>query len=553
MAGGKQNARQKMINMMYLVLTALLALNVAKEVLNAFVVINMGLLKQKESIDAKNTAMLNQFNNQLLWDTANQRLKYLSQQAVYIQKIADEFSKEVEQMKVDLVVKVDDVDANKALEVIKDPMQVKRMDDYDGPTRFFGTDEAPGTTGKANELKTKISGFRENCLQVVDQVLNSRSDKSKNELAKKDIMLKLDLLLTNDPANNKEYPTWEMQYFYRLPLVAALTELTKWENFVKGAELDMLTFLWEDLNAQIYKFDQIKVAVIPKSNFVTSGSNFEADVFLAAYSSSGSNPPTIVYGTGVDSNSLNVTGGVTLSPENIKNGVAKISIPVSGQGERTFAGTLQLSDPSGNIKKLPFSTKYNVAPPTATVSPTNMNVFYYGLPNPVSISVPGVASNNILVSGEGCTITGTNGKYVATPNQQNGNAYINVSARMEDGTTKSMGRYDFRIKRVPNPEIKWGRKEEGEPMPKSETNQALIPFIPNFEFPVYPVITKYDLQVIDKSGIIISKTDISGNQIPQNYQSQLKSLNRGVRVNFNNIKVTVPGGSRTVNASWVIM
>jgi len=553
MAGGKLNARQKMINMMYLVLTALLALNVAKEVLNAFVVINMGLLQQKESIQAKNTAMLNQFNNQLLWDTANQRLKYLSEQAIYIQQISDEFSKEVEQMKVDLVVKVDDIDANKALEVIKDPMQVKHMDDYDGPTRFFGTNEAPGTTGKAHDLKNKISTYRDNCLKVVDQVLASRKDPSKNDEVKKDIMLKLDLLLTNDPTNNKEYPTWEMQYFYRLPLVAALTELTKWENFVKGAELDMLTFLWEDLNAQIYKFDQIKVAVIPRSNFVTSGSNFEADVFLAAYSSSGSNPPTIVYGTGVDSNSLSVTGGVTLSPENIKNGVAKISIPVSGQGERTFAGTLQLSDPSGNVKKLPFSTKYNVAPPTATVSPTSMNVFYYGLPNPVSISVPGVASNNIIVSGQGCTVTGSNGNYIANPNQQNGKAYINVSARMVDGTTKSMGRYEFRIKRVPTPEVKWGRKLAGEPMPKSETSQALIPFMNDFDFPLYPVITKYDLLVVDKSGIIISKNDISGNQIPVNYQNQLKSLNKGTIVNFNNIKITVPGGTRTTHVSWVII
>ncbi len=553
MAGGKLNARQKMINMMYLVLTALLALNVAKEVLNAFVVINMGLLQQKQSIDSKNTAMLNQFNNQLVWDTANQRLKYLSEQALYIQKISDEFSKEVEQMKVDLVVKVDDVDNTKALEVIKDPMQVQHMDDYDGPTRFFGTDDAPGTNGKAHELKNKISTYRENCLKVVDMVLETRGDKSKNKEVKNDITLKLDLLLTNDPKDNKEYPTWEMQYFYRLPLVAALTELTKWENFVKGAELDMLTFLWEDLNAQIYKFDQVKVAVIPKSNFVTSGSNFEADVFLAAYSSNGSNPPTIVYGTGVDSNTLNVTGGVTLSPDNIKNGVAKISVPVNGQGERTFAGTLQLSDPSGNIKKLPFSTKYNVAPPTATVSPTSMNVFYYGLPNPVSISVPGIASNNISVSGQGCTVTGSNGNYIATPTQQNGKAYINVSARMQDGTTKSMGRYEFRVKRVPNPEVKWGRRLEGDPMPKNETSQALIPYMDDFDFNLYPVITKYDLQVIDKSGIIFSKNDNQGNQIPIAYQNQLKALNKGVRVNFNNIKITVPGGTRTVNASWVIM
>src|SRR5687768_18008389 len=126
MAGGKMNARQKMINMMYLVLTALLALNVAKEVLNAFVVINLGLLQQKESLEGKNSAMINQFHNQLKMDSSNQRLEYLYEQALYVQKISDEFTKEVEQMKIDLVVKVDKVKADKALDIIKNPMLVER-------------------------------------------------------------------------------------------------------------------------------------------------------------------------------------------------------------------------------------------------------------------------------------------------------------------------------------------------------------------------------------------------------------------------------------------
>jgi gliding motility-associated protein GldM len=551
MAGGKMNARQKMINMMYLVLTALLALNVAKEVLNAFVVINLGLLQQKESLEGKNTAMINQFHNQLQLDSSDQRLRYLNQQALYIQQISDEFTKEVEQMKIDLVVKVDKVESNKALDIIKNPMMVERKDDYDGPTRFFGTHDAPGTDGKANELKKKIASYRENCLHIVDKVLESREDKSANPEAKRLITQKLDLLLTHDPKDNKEYPTWEMQYFYRLPLVAALTELTKWENFVKGAELDMLNFLWEDLNAQIYKFDKIKVAVIPKSNFVTSGSNFEADVFLAAYSSSGSNPPTIVYGSAVDSNSLKVTGGITLSPDQVKNGVGKISIPVSGQGERTFAGTLQLKSPGGKVQTLPFSTKYNVAPPSATVSPDKMNVFYYGLSNPVSISVPGVASNNIMVSATGCTVTGSNGHYEAKPTQQNGNAYISVSARMEDGTVRPMGKYEFRIKRVPTPEVFWGKTPEGSRVPKTEVGLALIPNIPNFEFNVYAVITQYDIFIKEANGSTFSKTAILGNLIPANIQTRLKAANRGTEVYFNNIKMTVPGGTRTTNAFWM--
>ena len=551
MAGGKLNARQKMINMMYLVLTAILALNVAKEVLDAFVVINMGLLQQKESLEGKNTAMLNQFNTQLLVDSSNQRLQFLNKQALFIKKISDELNTDIEKMKVDLVVQVDGVDVSKAVDVVNNPIKVDKKDNYDGPTRYFGTDDPPGTKGKAHELKQKISTYREQCMQVVDQVLAGNKNPNSKEL-RTGIEKKLDLLLTKDPASPSEFPTWEMQYFYHLPLAAALTELTKWENFVKGAELDMLNFLWEEIARNVYKFDAIRVAVIPKSNFVTSGANFEADVFLAAYSSGGNNLPTIVYGSSVDTSNMHVPGGTTLEKDHYVNGVGKVSFPVSGAGEKTFAGTLQIKDPSGNLKTLPFSTTYNVAPPSATVSPDMMNVFYYGLSNPVSVSVPGVASNNISVSGTNCTLTGSNGHYQALPTQQSGKAYVNVSARMQDGTSRPMGRYEFRIKTVPTPQVRWGQNKTGFRVPAQEGTQPLIPYMENFDFNIFPVVTSFDFSVSRGDGDSFGEKGVRGSQIPAKYHPYLKTLKRGSKVYFDNIKMTVPGGTRTTSCTWEI-
>jgi gliding motility-associated protein GldM len=551
MAGGKLNARQKMINMMYLVLTALLALNVAKEVLNAFVIINMGLLQQKESIEHKNEAILTEFSNQRIIDSANTRLQFLDSQAIYINRISGELISDIEKMKVEMVVKVDKVNETKALDLVKNPMKVDRKDDYDGPTRFFGTNNPPGATGRAHDLKIKINEFRKSCITVVDKVLEDPMYNTSRVQIKAEISSELNILLTNDPKDNKEYPTWEMQYFYHLPLSAALTELTKWQNFVEGAESDMLNFLWKEISRNAYKFDKIKVAVIPKSNFVTSGSNFEADVFLAAYSTNGGNLPTITYGSTVDTGTMKVPGGIVLTKDKFVDGVGKVSFSVSGSGEKTFAGTLQMTDPSGNIKTLPFSTVYNVAPPSATVSPDNMNVFYYGIPNPVSISVPGVASNNILVTTTGCTLSGSNGHYSATPTQQNGMAYINVSARMQDGSVQSMGRYEFRIKRVPTPELKWGRTDEGNRVPKSDVGLALIPFMADFQFPIYPIVTGYEISFKSTDGSIYSK-HFDGNQIAPSIQSTLRQLPRGSRVNFYNVKISVPGGSRNVSTSWEI-
>lgn len=543
------NARQKMINMMYLVLTAILALNVASEVLNAFVVINMGLLQQNESLEHKNQTVLTEFSNQRTIDPGNERIKFLNEQALYIKGISDELTKDIQNMKVQMVMKVDKVDESKALDLVVHPMKVDRKDDYDGPTHFFGTSDPPGTTGKAHDLKIKLSDFHSKCLVVVDKVIEKYPNKNEIRL---DLVNKLNIIAPVDPKDNKEFPTWEMEYFYHLPLAAALTELTKWQNFVKGAEGDMLNFLWADISRHVFKFDEVKVAVIPKSNFVTSGSNFEADVFLAAFSTNGSNLPTIVYGSSVDTTTMNVNGGVTLEKDKFVNGVGKVSFPVTGMGEKTFAGTLQMKDPSGNIKTLPFSTTYNVAPPSATVSPDKMNVFYYGLQNPVSISVPGVAPTSIIATGTGCTLTGSNGKYNATPTQQNGKAYINVSARMQDGTTKSMGRYEFRIKTVPTPKVKWGRIEVGSKVSANEATQPLIPYMENFEFDISITIKSFDLFVKQNNGSTIIKNNLPGNQIPQNLHTQMRALQKGTKVMFDNVKMAVPGGTRTTSVVWEI-
>lgn len=549
MAGGKLNARQKMINMMYLVLTALLALNVSKEILNAFVVINMGLLQQKESLNDKNNAVLNDFVNQKKIDSTNKRLAFLNEKAIYVKGISDELSNYIEKMKIDLVVKVDDVDETKAKDVINNPVKVDRKDDYDGPTRYFGTDEAPGTAGTAHDLKLKINDFRDKCLKLVDLVLDTNSRKVE---LKKEVSKKLAILLTEDPKDNKDYPTWEMQYFYHLPLSAALTELTKWQNFVKGAEGDMLNFLWAEISANAFKFDKVRVAVIPKSSFVTSGSNFEADVFLAAYSTNGSNIPTIVYGSGVDSATNNVVGGITLPKEQFNNGVGKVSFPVTGSGEKTFAGTLQLKDPSGNLKTFPFSTKYNVAPPSASIAPTQLDVVYFGVNNPFSIAVPGVAPNNIIVTTSGATLSGGNGEYVINPSASNGKIKVNVSARMEDGTTKSMGTKEFRVKKVPNPEILWCGKPSGSTIKRSEALiNPLIPDMSGFLFPVYANIISVKGSFNGSNGL--QPFDFDKNVPNEKVKTMIKNIVSSSKIYFDDIKVSVPGGTRTMYASYTIV
>jgi len=547
MAGGNLSPRQKMINMMYLVLTALLALNISKEVLNAFVVINMGLNQQRANLEQKNEATINQFQSQVITNPKNEKIKKFKEQADEIAKESKILADYIEEMKIALVTTVDGVDETEAKNRVEHPALVSKKDDYDKPTHFFGTGDPPGTKGKANELKTKLAAFKSKLLTYVES-----NDKEGLDRINKN----LGILNTEDPkggegGHGETHSTWEMQYFYHLPLSAALTELTKWQNIVRGAESEMLTYLWDRISANAFKFDRVEAKIVPKSTFVISGSNFEAEVFLGAISTSVK--PVIIYGTAVDSASREVAGAQTLPETQIVDGKGLLQIPASGSGERTIGGVVKYMNPStGQETSYPFSTVYNVSPPSATVSPTKMNVFYRGLDNPVSISVPGVAPNNIVVGGSGGSISGGNGQYIVKPGAGN-EMNITVSAKMPDGKSTSMGSFKFRVKDVPMPVIVWGgQKNGGKVTAGSGAASPLIPQMEDFDFEVYSQIKSFSI-AFSLNGSYFQKPNINGNQIPSDISGKIKGLPRGTKVYFDDIKVLLPGGkTRTTSAVYSI-
>ncbi|MBE2246179.1 MAG: gliding motility protein GldM [Candidatus Competibacteraceae bacterium] len=545
MASGKQTPRQKMINMMYLVLTALLALNVSKEILDAFVVVNIGLLQQKQNIEQKNGSWYAEFHNQdeIVNKGKNPRVKDLNERAKKVRTYADDISAFIYSMKRDLVKQVDGAPTDdEADNRIANPGLVSKKDDYDKPTHYFGAEPDRIDKGKARELKNKLNDYKSALLSLVDE-------KHKAIMEERLALLNTPDPTPDDPAYKKDgKKTWEMKYFYHLPLSAALVELTKWENIVKGAESEMLTHFWDQISATAFKFDAVEAKVIPKSNFVISGSNFEAEVFLAAYSTSFK--PTIIYGTAVDSLTMNVAGATQLDSTLIVNGKGLVSIPASGQGERTFAGVIKMIDPKTQKEtSYPYSTMYNVSPPSATVSPTKMNVFYRGLDNPISVSVPGVAPNNIVVSGTG--ISGSNGNYIVRPGAGN-EMTITVSAKMPDGKTASMGSFKFRVKRVPTPTVIWANQANGGKVAANAgAASPLIPRMDDFDFDVYSTIRSFDV-AFNLNGSYYSKS-CQGNTIPGEVSDKIRRLPKGTKVYFDNIKMSIPGNeTRTANAVFTI-
>jgi len=430
---------------------------------------------------------------------------------------------------------VECVDETEAKHLAENPFEVNKKDDYDMPTNFFGTGEHPGDQGKAGQLKKDLAAFKKDLWAI-----------TKND---SNILKSLDIIDLNAPDPKSEaavkhhLTTWEMKYFYHLPLSAALLEISKWENIVRSAEAEILKYIWDKISADAVKFDAVRAQIVPKSTFVVSGSNFEADVFLAAYNTS--MKPEIITGGSVDTVTGNVPGGSVLDTSKIVDGVGRVQIPASGAGERTFAGVINLIEKAtGKKVPYPFQTKYTVSPPMASVAATKMNVFYKGLDNPVTVSVPGYPPSQLVVSSSGpISISGSNGNYIVK-GTNTGPAKIIVSVKTEDGRTISMGAQDFRVKQIPTPVLKWGGKRSGELVPGGlAAASPLIPEMENFDFEVYSRITSFEMSYTGQGGLL-QKREVAGNQIPGDLQGKIRAMRRGDKVFFSEVVIQLPSGER---------
>lgn len=531
MAGGSDSPRQKMINMMYLVLTALLALNVSKEILQAFIVVNEGMILQKSNIERNNGRIYSDFEQQkALYKDNFERIKPYYEKAQLLNKMSTELVDHIENMKYELISEAEGIPLEEVKSKKLGARDLENLDNYDIPTTYFGTNDPANPIagkGRAAELKKKIAEYRDKLLSK--EFLLDMKDTSKVKFN----------LETSDPKDFKTNQTvgWEMFYFYHLPMPAALTELTKWQNNVRGAEGIMLSYLYDKIAASSYKFDAIKAAIIPKSNVVFSGNAFEADIFLAAYNTS-EKPNIFVNGAQVTE---------------FQDGRGLYKVQASGEGEKTVTGVIKIKDPiTGAEREEPFETKYQVAKPMMSVTADQMNVFYRGLDNPVTISVPGVAPSQISANCSGCkSFSGSNGKYMVKPGEGN-EANISVSVKLSDGKVQSMGAAKFRIKRIPDPTIKFGSKKSGDVIPLVEAqNGALIPMMENFDFNVYATIKSCVLSY-ELNGSIVDRP-ITGGKIPSTVASELARIPKGKKIYFDKIAINMPDNTvRTQSAIFTL-
>ncbi|MFM8492130.1 MAG: gliding motility protein GldM [Bacteroidota bacterium] len=513
MASGKLSPRQKMINMMYLVLTAMLALNVSAEILKAFAMINKSLEDTNLTIDQKNAALYTAFEEKMKDEPGKTKAAY--DKAMTVKRESKELLDFVKKVKEKLI----DEGGNKNGKLDEPDFKieggVRRILD-DGNIDISSTllVNPDGKSKLGLEMKDKFSDFRKKLIALIPQV-----DRDK-------VKIHLDDPIDPSPSKGSGVKkNWLQSNFGEMPLSGVVTLFTKYESDIRNTESEIVTYLLGSIDAASFKFDQVEAKVIAKSSYVLTGQDFEADVMLVAYDSR-------------QNLDIRLDGGAVIP---VENGLGKYKARATSEGEKKLNGYILVKNPgTGEETKYPFTTSYTVARPAAVVSPDKMNVFYIGVDNPVSISAPGVKPADLTPSITKGTLTGSGGKYVVRV-MEPGKVNVDVRSKGEAGKGASMlGSSEFRVKYVPDPIATVGSLPAGSvASTKFKAQGGMIALLKDFDFDLRFEIRSFRLIYLAprKDAQVVS---VSGPVFTQAAQNIIRNAKPGDRFIFDEVKAVGP-------------
>lgn len=435
MSGGKETPRQKMIGMMYLVLTALLAMNISKDVLLAFVTLEGNLHQTNENFSAKNEVLYAKFEK-MMGENPTKTGPW-KEKAFKVKEEAQKLCDYVDGLKSELY-RMAQPELTKEMADTFHLENGTANDNYDVPTNFLIV-EASNPTGKGVELKQKIREYRDLVLSMVPE-----KEKAGFKIG----------LVTDDIFDHHAEKTvpWEVFNFDHTTMAACMALMESIKNEVKNAESDVVTTLLREIDAGDFKFDMVTAKVVAPTSYIVLGEEYKADIFVAAYSTT-SNPEILV--GPVDTATKTIKGTPEVVP--VANGLGTYVKRPASEGLQTWSGIVNVKAPDGSVKSYPFESSYMVAKPSFAVSPTKMNVFYMGVSNPVDISVAGAAPSNVVatLSGSGRIDNKGQGHYEVSVT---GGSECTINVAIKDPKTnsvKSMGGQKFRVRKIPDPVAKF--------------------------------------------------------------------------------------------------
>jgi hypothetical protein len=474
MSGAKETPRQKMIGMMYLVYTALLAMNVSKDILDAFDTVNNG-------VQTTNITLAQQINQKYLafeeqYGLDQEKVGPYWEQAQALREEANDLINYVEALKWDLVKKIECDKAKTPAQAVEIALErgllkntdtlrngrkiydintskVKSRDNYNRPTAYMmGDPEGPNSGGKAYELSEKIRRFRGEVVKamgpehiheiglITDSIYGTKDYVMQQTGYSEGQLKKLPLPGEYYGAKVSYYPgitdpvqdSWEYRNFHHTVLVADVTLLNKIISEAQTAELNAVSQLMTNIHAQDFTFDEVGARVFAESGYLLSGQTYKAQAMVTAWKNSQLTAR------------VKLDGGAEKEYTSNAQGVIPLEWNV-GVGSHKYTGVIDMLDPTTNqMEEYPFEGAFTVAPPAVSVSATKMNVVYRGIDNPIAVGGGVGGEINATASSGNLTRTG-NGTYNLRPGEAN-EVTINVTSG-----GSSLGSMKFRVKDLPKP------------------------------------------------------------------------------------------------------
>ena len=501
--------RQLMINLMYLVLTALLALNVSAEVMYAFFTLDKGIKNSNDIVENTNQTILNNIQKQAdAYD--NEENRAFLESALQAKALSDELATYVGELKEQLFEAAGGEDP-------KHPDQPKRIKDKDVTTRMF-VGETGKEDGEGYVLEKKIMDTRAKLLEIVEN----------DPTLAESIPLKID----DSFAEKSDAKSWTEFNFFQMPVAAVFPLLTKIQNDAKASSTAILNYFLGKVSGEEIKFDAFEPVISARKGYIIRGESYNADIFLSAYSTSAGD------NTRISVNGANLP---------VENGKAIYAVSPNSIGTKKYNVKIDVTNPlTGEIKSYAKEFEYEVGERSVAVSADKMNVFYIGVDNPISVSAAGISSNdlNVTVEGGGGTIKKVGSNNFIVNVSTVGDAKINVvGGPLRDSKS-------FRVKRIPNPEARLSNSNGGNMGSGEFKAQAGVgAFLDNFDFDAKCSVVGYELVYAAKRQDVII-VDNEGARYTSQAQELVSRARPGDTYYFNNVRATCPGDkvSRKINS-----
>jgi gliding motility-associated protein GldM len=513
--GLPKEPRQKMINMMYLVLTALLALNVSSEILNAFKVVNVSIANSNAVITEKNNATYSSFADKAKDPQTAAKAAIWAPKAEEVKKISADLYNYIENIKTEM--------KKKSKLEIKDGVEHYSEDNLDAPTALMDKE------GKGKELYDKLVAYRKNVIGVLKPEEFADNPKFQEDL-KKDI----EAFNKNLPINmnvpksqsGKEYSNdakgWTTNYFHMTPTVAAMTILSKFQNDVKSSEAQMVDYLHSQIGTVKLVYDKFQAIATSNTTYAMPGDNIEITAGVGAFSDA-AKPRITING----------------APQALgSDGTAIFKTTASGTGEHSVNVHIEFNKPDGSVDKVDKKVTYTVGVPSgASVFLQKMNVLYIGVDNPLTISGGSVGSEKVQVSfSGGVPVSKVSGDSYTIKPKNPGMAEITVTANGKPY------KFPMRVKFLPPPTAFIGAKKGGN-ISSAELKAigaVIAKLDSDFEAP-YKVVS-YQVGAVGGPIQIYAEAINNGNRWSGSAESLIGRAGPGTRVFFDKIQVVGPDG-----------